>query len=129
MSPHGNRKAVVKASKIDVRELSESDAAEIEVLFKKVWSKAYEYPKEWRQRRILTEKQISKEMEKGYRYFGIRLGNRLAGVYKALITNNNLFGEHQTVAPEFRGLGLAARAHFVHARTYQIRSLSYSRIS
>ena len=96
-----------KTDKIDVKELSESDAAEIEVLFKKVWSKAYEYPEEWRQKRILTEEKILKEMENGYRYFGIRIGNRLAGVYKTLITGNALFGEHQTVDPEFRGLGLA----------------------
>jgi RimJ/RimL family protein N-acetyltransferase len=96
-----------KAHKIDVRELSESDAAEIEELFKNVWSKAYEYPEEWRQRRILTKKQILNEMKKGYRYFGIRIGNRLVGVYKALITGNDLFGEHQTVDPEFRGFGLA----------------------
>ncbi len=95
------------SEKIEVNELSEIDAEEIRALLKKVWLTAFEYPEEWRKRRILTKEQISKEMKQGYHYFGIRVGNRLAGLYKALVTEEGLFGEHQTVDPDFRGLGLA----------------------
>ena len=96
-----------KAEKIEVRELSQASAPEIEMLFKKVWSTAYEYPKEWIKSRTPTKRQISIEMQKGYHYFGIRFGNKLVGVYKALITENGLFGEHQSVDPDYRGFGLA----------------------
>jgi len=96
-----------KSEKIEVKELSETDAPEIEALLKRVWSIAYEYPEDWRKRRILTDKQILKEMQKGCHYFGIRIGNKLRGVYKALVTDNGLLGEHQTVDPDYRGLGLA----------------------
>lgn len=93
--------------KIEVKELSESDAPEIEALLEKVWSTATEYPEEWRKRRILTKEQILKEMKDAYHYFGIKVSDKLAGVYKALVTKEGLFGEHQTVDPDFRGFGLA----------------------
>jgi RimJ/RimL family protein N-acetyltransferase len=100
-------KAEVEAKKIEVKELLETDAPEIEALLQKVWSTANEYPKEWRKKRILSKKHILKEMQKGHHYFGIRIDNKLGGVYKALITDNGLLGEHQTVDPDYRGLGLA----------------------
>jgi len=99
--------AVVGTETFEVKELSKTDAHEIEALLKKVWSTAYEYPEEWRKRRILTEEQVSEEMRSGCHYFGIRIGNKLAGVYKALIAENGLLGEHQSVDPDYRGLGLA----------------------
>jgi len=105
-----------KTKKIVVKELSESDALEIEALLKKVWSTAYEYPEEWRDRRILTEEQILMEMQRGYHYFGIRIGNKLGGVYKALVTDNCLLGEHQTVDPDYRGLGLATAMYHQFVR-------------
>jgi len=96
-----------RAEKIEVKELSEVDASEIEELLKKVWSAACEYPKEWRKRRILTKEQISREMKEGCHYFGIRVDNKLAGLYKGQVMEVGLFGEHQTVDSDFRGLGLA----------------------
>jgi GNAT superfamily N-acetyltransferase len=96
-----------KREKIEVKELSEMDVPEIEALLYRVWSTAYEYPKEWREKRILTKEQISEEMREGYHYFGIGMGNQLAGVYKALVTDNGLFGEHQSIDPDHRALGLA----------------------
>jgi len=99
--------AVAQAEKVDVKELSEMDAHPIEVLLKKVWPTAYEYPEEWRNKRMLTEEQILREMKGGYHYFGIKVDGKLAGFYKASITEEGLFGEHQTVDADFRGLGLA----------------------
>jgi len=97
----------VNAGKIEVKELSEDDAPEIEALFKRVWSDAFEYPENWRRRRTLTREQISKEMREGFHYFGIRIDNKLVGLYKALVTEEGLLGEHQTVDPDYRGLELA----------------------
>ena len=108
--------AKVSAEKIEVKELSENDTPEIEALFKRVWSTAYEYPEKWRRKRILTREQISKEMKEGYCYFGIRIDNKLAGLYKALVTEEGLFGEHQTVDPDFRGLELATAMYYQFIR-------------
>ena len=91
----------------EVEELSVQDASEIEALFQKVWSTAYEYPEEWRNGRILSRDRIVKDIHNGYHYFGIRIDKKLAGVYKALITEEGLLGEHQSVDPDFRGMGLA----------------------
>jgi len=96
-----------RTEKIEVKELSETDAPEIEALLKKVWSTAYEYPENWRKRRILTRVEIAREMQKGFHYFGVRMDDGLVGLYKALITENGLFGEHQSVDPDYRGFGLA----------------------
>jgi len=114
--------AEVKAEKIEVKKLSETDALKIEMLLQKVWSTAYEYPEEWRNRRILTREQILKEMQKGYNYFGIRIGNKLRGVYKALVTDNGLLGEHQTVDPEYRGLGLATAMYHQFIRLARLNN-------
>jgi len=95
------------ASESEVEELSVEDAPEVEALFKRVWSTAHEYPEEWRKGRILSREQILKDIHNGYHYFGVRIDNKLAGVYKALITEEGLLGEHQSVDPDFRGIGLA----------------------
>jgi selenophosphate synthetase-related protein/predicted acetyltransferase len=96
-----------RITETDVAELSEHDAAQIEALFKKVWSSAHEYPEEWRKQRMLQKRKIIKEMHNGYHYFGIKIDGKLVGLYKALITDNGLFGEHQSVDPDHRGIGLA----------------------
>jgi hypothetical protein len=96
-----------RITEADVKELSKQDAAEIEALFEKVWSSAYEYPEEWRKQRMLTREEILEEMRNGYHYFGIKLQGKLVGLYKALVTDYGLFGEHQSVDPDYRGLGLA----------------------
>lgn len=90
-----------------VEALSEADAPEIEALLRKVWSTACEYPEEWRENRIYTAEQICRDMLEGFHYFGVKVDNKLAGIYKAKITSAGLFGAHQSVDPECRGLGLA----------------------
>lgn len=94
-------------NEIKVKELFEEDVPEIESLLRKVWSTAFEYPDDWREKRMLNQKQILQEMQKGYHYFGIRIDNKLAGLYKAKVTKDGLFGEHQAVDPNYRGRGLA----------------------
>jgi hypothetical protein len=113
-----------RITEADVKELSEQDAIEIERLFKRVWSTAYEYPEEWREQRMLTKERIVKEMRNGYHYFGIKINDKLIGLYKALITDNGLFGEHQSVDPDYRGLGLATamyRQFINHARRHGLK--------
>ncbi len=92
---------------LTVEELSEGDAEELEELFREVWSTALEYPEEWRRKRMPTRAQIVEEMRSGYRYFGVRIGDRIAGVYKAKVAGDTLLGEHQSVRHEFRRRGLA----------------------
>jgi GNAT superfamily N-acetyltransferase len=99
-----------------VEELSEIDVSKISRLFRKVWLEdAEEYPEEWRKSRALNRAQILKEMKEGYHFFGMRINNQLAGVYKALITLEGLFGEHQSVHPDCRNQGLATTMyeHFI----------------
>jgi hypothetical protein len=90
-----------------VEELGPSDINDIETLFRTVWPQAVEYPEEWRKKRMLKAEEIVKEMESGYRYFGIRLEARLVGVYKAKITGDICQGEHQSIHPRCRAGGLA----------------------
>ncbi|RLG55393.1 MAG: hypothetical protein DRN99_02780 [Thermoproteota archaeon] len=92
---------------LTVEELSEEDARELEELFKEVWSRALEYSEEWRRKRMLTRSQIVEEMRSGYKYFGVRIGGKIAGVYKAKVEGDTLLGEHQSVRLEFRRKGLA----------------------
>jgi len=88
--------------------LTKGDAPEIEALFKKVWPRAEEYPQGWRERRTLTRDEIVEDMERGYLYFGVRIDGKLVGIYKAIITEDGLFGEHQSVDPAYRRRGVAA---------------------
>lgn len=94
-------------NEIEVEPLSERDAAEIEAIFREVWPKALEYPEEWRKKRTLSKEEIVKEMREGYHYFGVRIDGKLVGVYKASIRGSDIFGEHQSVHPDYRGKGLA----------------------
>ncbi|MEM2103114.1 MAG: GNAT family N-acetyltransferase [Candidatus Bathyarchaeia archaeon] len=112
---------------IKVEELTEADAPEIALLFRKVWlENAQEYPETWRKSRALSQVQILEEMKRGYRFFGIRIGCKLVGVYKALLTSEGLFGEHQSVHPDFRKMGLATAMykHFInYAKTHKIKKV------
>jgi RimJ/RimL family protein N-acetyltransferase len=92
---------------IKVERLLPSDAPEIERLFREVWPLATEYPEEWRRKRTLPKERILEEMAEGVYYFGIRKEGKLVGVYKAVPRDEEVLGEHQAVAPEWRGKGLA----------------------
>ncbi|RLG32009.1 hypothetical protein DRN80_06750 [Methanosarcinales archaeon] len=88
--------------------LGKEDAKDIAALYKEVWPKAYEYPKEWREKRAMSEEEIKKEMDSGYFFFGVRIDGKLVGVYKASITERGCFGEQQAVLPEYRDQGVAS---------------------
>lgn len=95
--------------KIIVEEFSEKEAEELETVFKRVWSQAFEYPSEWREKRKLTREQIVEEMQTGYHFFGSRNEKgEIIGVYKLLITEEGCFGEHQSILPEYTGTGVAS---------------------
>ncbi len=101
-----------------VIELTEDDAEAIEQLFKEVWPYATEYPEEWRKNRMLPKDKIIDEMRHGYHYFGIKVeefDNKLAGLYKALITPEGCFGEHQSINPKYarKGMGGAMYKQFI----------------
>ncbi|MEM2917207.1 MAG: GNAT family N-acetyltransferase [Candidatus Bathyarchaeia archaeon] len=101
---------------VKVVELGFKDAYDIADLFEKVWlENAQEYPVEWRKLRALSPEEIVKEMEEGYQYFGVCIDGKLVGVYKTLLTVHGLFGEHQSVHPAYRRLGLATAMyqHFI----------------
>ncbi len=103
------------AEEIRVIEFTEEDADEIAELFKQVWPLATEYPEIWRKKRMYTPDQIVSDMRAGYHYFGSRLQGRIVGLYKAIITEDGLFGEHQTVRPECRSTGLASAMYIQFA--------------
>ncbi len=88
--------------------LSEEDAKDISALYKEVWHKAYEYPKEWREKRAISEAEIKSEMDSSYFFFGVRIEGKLVGVYKASITARGCFGEQQAVHPEYSAQGVAS---------------------
>ncbi|HID19585.1 MAG TPA: GNAT family N-acetyltransferase [Methanophagales archaeon] len=88
--------------------LSEEDAKDISALYKEVWPKAYEYPKEWREKRAMSEAEVKSEMDHGYYFFGVRIEGKLVGVYKASITDRGCFGEQQVVTPEYSAQGVAS---------------------
>jgi hypothetical protein len=90
-----------------VEELGPSDANDIENLFGIVWQNAREYPEEWREKRMLSVEEIIEEMKSGYRYFGIRLGEIIVGIYKVRIQGDACHGEHQSIHPSCRAAGLA----------------------
>lgn len=104
-----------KRSELKVTRLSESDAAEVEWLLREVWLGATEYPKKWRDARMLDQKQIIVEMNAGFHYFGVRINGKLLGFYKASVAGEAFFGEHQSVHPAYRRCGLAGAMyeHFV----------------
>jgi L-amino acid N-acyltransferase YncA len=98
-----------------VIELTEDDAEAIEQLFKNVWPHATEYPEQWRKNRMLSKEVIIDEMRRGYHYFGIKVEGKLAGLYKALISAEGCFGEHQSIDPKLarRGMGGAMYKQFI----------------
>lgn len=91
---------------LNIEELTPADAPEISQLMALVWSNSTHIPVEWRQKRVLSPEQIIREMQTGYHYFGARIEGRIAGFYKTLLKSKGLFGEHQTVHPDFRHRGL-----------------------
>jgi GNAT superfamily N-acetyltransferase len=95
-------------NKDDVKELSKEDAAEIEAVFREVWSRAEEYPEEWRKKRMLRKEEIEEDIDTDYHYFGVRVDGRLVGVYKASITEEGCFGEQQAILPNYSGRGIAS---------------------
>jgi len=103
------------AEEIRVIEFGEDDADEISELFRQVWPLAKEYPEHWRKIRMYTADQIIQDMRDGFHYFGSRLQGSIVGVYKAKITDQGLFGEHQTVRPECRTSGLASAMYIQFA--------------
>jgi len=107
--------AAIPEDEIRIVEFAEEDAAEISALFHTTWPLAKEYPEEWRKKRMYTPDQIVEEMRNGYHYFGARLEGRIVGLYKAIITEKGLFGEHQTVSPVCRASGLASAMYMQFA--------------
>ncbi len=105
----------IPAEEIRVIEFTEEDADEISELFRQVWPLANEYPESWRKKRMYTPDQIISDMRSGYHYFGSRLQGQIVGVYKAIITDDGLYGEHQTVRPECRATGLASAMYIQFA--------------
>ena len=103
------------AEEIRIIEFGESDAEDISELFRQVWPLASEYPEHWRKKRMYTPKEIVEDMRDGYHYFGARLQGRIVGLYKAKITDDGLYGEHQTVRPECRATGLASAMYMQFA--------------
>lgn len=91
---------------IHIIEFKQDAAPELSQLMELVWLKATHIPLKWRQQRVLTSKQIVEEMQKGYQYFGARIEGHIAGFYKTLLKPEGLYGEHQTVHPNYRHRGL-----------------------
>ncbi|MBY8996156.1 MAG: GNAT family N-acetyltransferase [Candidatus Thorarchaeota archaeon] len=105
----------IPAEDISIIEFGEEDANEISELFKLAWPLAKEYPTHWRQKRMYTPEQVVADMRNGFHYFGSRFQGEIVGLYKAKITENGLFGEHQTVRPECRATGLASAMYLQFA--------------
>jgi L-amino acid N-acyltransferase YncA len=103
------------AEEIRIVEFDKSDAVEISELFRQVWPLATDYPEIWRKKRMYSPEQIIEDMENGFHYFGARLGGKILGVYKAIITDKGLFGEQQTVHPSCRATGLASAMYMQFA--------------
>lgn len=107
--------ASIPENEIRIIEFTEIDAEEISQLFRQVWPLASDYPESWRRKRMYTPDQVIEDMRTGYHYFGARLEGRIVGLYKAIITDKGLFGEHQTVSPVCRGSGLASAMYMQFA--------------
>ena len=93
--------------KIRVYRLGKRDSGEIEGLLKEVWPTAHEYSEEWRTKRTLNHRDVEEEMDRGYRYFGIRIRGKIVGTYKASVRKDGCLGEHQSIHPDYGGTGLA----------------------
>jgi hypothetical protein len=104
-------------AEIHITEFTSEDAPELAQLMALVWPQATHIPREWRQRRILSQEDIIDEMKQGFHYFGARLEGQIAGFYKTFLKAEGLIGEHQTVHPNFRHRGLV-RAMYRQFITY-----------
>ncbi len=100
---------------IRIIEFGEEDAEEISELLHQVWPLATDYPEHWRAMRMYSPEEIVEDMRNGYHYFGSRLQGEIVGVYKAIVTDKGLYGEHQTVRPECRATGLASAMYIQFA--------------
>jgi len=112
------------AEKIQIVEFTEEDAEEISQLFHEVWPLETDYPPSWRRKRMYSPEKVIEEMRAGYHYFGARLNGKIVGVYKAKITDEGLYGEHQTVSPSCRASGLASAMYIQfaeYARAHGLR--------
>jgi GNAT superfamily N-acetyltransferase len=96
----GEKRHAIKLGKEDAKDISE--------LYNEVWPKAYDYPAEWRNKRVMTEVEVKNTMDSGYFFFGVRIDGKLSGVYKASITEQGAFGEQQAVLPEYRDQSVAS---------------------
>lgn len=96
----GEKRHAIKLGKEDAKDISE--------LYNEVWPKAYDYPVEWRNKRVMTEEAVKNSMDSGYFFFGVRIDGKLSGVYKASITEQGAFGEQQAVLPEYRDQSVAS---------------------
>lgn len=90
-----------------MEEFGEEDCNELEDLYRAVWPTATEYPEHWRQNRMMSSDQVREEMRQGIRFFGVRGEGKIVGVYKARITEDECFGEHQSILASHRGSGVA----------------------
>ncbi len=90
-----------------VVQLSKDAAKEISALYKAVWLKACDYPKEWREKRAMIAEEIRKEMDSGYFFFGVHVKDELVGVYKATLTKRGCYGEQQAVLLKYQNQGVA----------------------
>lgn len=93
--------------KYRVVQLSKADTKDISALYKAVWLNAYDYPKEWREKRAISEDEIKREMNSGYFFFGVHAKGELVGVYKASVTERGCYGEQQAVLLEYQNQGVA----------------------
>ena len=94
-------------SSLSVEEFTIEDAPAIANLFQRVWPIATDYPEGWRAQRTLSAKEIYQEIQKKrFRYFGIRIDQKIVGVYKLSI-GKEILGEQQAVDPTYRNRGLA----------------------
>ncbi len=91
-----------------VEEFTKKDSADISELLKEVWDKAVEYPEGWRKKRAMSKEAAERDMDEGYRYFGVRLNGELVGMYKLSVTGRGCFGENQAILPEYWNTGVAS---------------------
>jgi GNAT superfamily N-acetyltransferase len=96
----GEKRHAIKLGKEDAKDISE--------LYNEVWPKAYDYPVEWRNKRVMTDEEVKNTMDSGYFFFGVRIDGKLSGVYKASVTEQGAFGEQQAVLPEYRDQSVAS---------------------
>lgn len=96
-----------RGGKRRVVQLSKDAAKDLSAIYKAVWLKAYDYPKEWQEKRAMSAEEIRKEMDSGYFFFGVYVRDELVGVYKATLTERGCYGEQQAVLLKYQNQGVA----------------------